>query len=67
MGQRNSHIYFGNQDMSMHLVGYPELSLVKIIEVPIIEDHMILKEHKSPSTCKPVKHLWQEPIVEMYQ
>jgi hypothetical protein len=53
--------------MDMHLVGYPELSLISIQEVPVIENHMILKEQKTLSTCKPIKHLRQVPAMHNYQ
>jgi len=53
--------------VDMHLVGYPEPSLISIQEVPVIEDHMILKEQKSLSTSKPSKHLRQVPATKHYQ
>jgi hypothetical protein len=51
----------------MHLVGYPELIFISIQEVPVIEDHVILKEQKSLSTSKPSKHLRQVPATKKYQ
>jgi hypothetical protein len=52
--------------MDVHLVGYPELSLIRIQQIPVIEDHMILKEQKSFSTCKSIKHLRQVPAICIY-
>lgn len=43
-----------------YLICYPQLCLVSLNQVPIVENHIILKEKKSFCTFKFAKNLWQE-------
>jgi len=55
----NRRITSGNP---CYLVGNPQFFLVCLQEIPVVENHIILKEQKSFSTSVAFKHFGQVPV-----